>query len=62
MSWRILVINDDQSILDLFPLILEAEGHEVLLSHAACEEASQIEQQHPQLPMIYKPFDLDELL
>ena len=40
ISWRILVINDDQSILELFPLILEAEGYEVLLSHAAYEEAS----------------------
>jgi DNA-binding NtrC family response regulator len=35
MSWRILVINDDQSILDMFPLILEAERHEVLLSQEA---------------------------
>jgi hypothetical protein len=24
MSWRILVINDDQSILDLFPLIFSS--------------------------------------
>ena len=112
---RILVINDDQSILDLFQLLLESEGYEVLLSKIAFEEVSQIEQQHPHLiildvklgthaegflflqkirmyppttalpvilctaavgevreqeevlrqkgiPVIYKPFDLDELL
>ena len=112
---RILVINDDQSTLELFQLILEAEGYEVLLSQVAIEEVSQIEQQHPHLiildfklgahadgflllqkirmypptatlpvilctaavgevreqeevlrqkgiPVIYKPFDLDELL
>ena len=115
MSCRILVINDDQSILELFRLILEAEGYEVLLARVPSEEVSQIEQQHPHLiildfklgahtdgflllqkirmypptaalpvilctaavrevreqeevllqkgiPVIYKPFDLDELL
>jgi CheY-like chemotaxis protein len=115
MSSRILVINDDQSILELFQLLLESEGYEVLLSKVAFEEVSQIEQQHVHLiildfkfgthpegflllqkirmyppttaipvilctaavgevreqeevlrqkgiPVIYKPFDLDELL
>ena len=112
---RILVINDDQSTLELFQLILEAEGYEVLLSERAMEDVSKIEQQQPHLiildvklgtqtdgllflqkirmyppttvlpvilctaavqevreqeevlrqngiPVIYKPFDLDELL
>lgn len=112
---RILVINDDQSILDLFQLILESEGYEVLLALGAMEDVRQIEQQQPQLiildvklgahtdgflllqkirmyppttalpiilctaavgevreqeevlrqkgvPVVYKPFDLDELL
>jgi DNA-binding NtrC family response regulator len=35
MSSRILVIDDDQSILDLFQLILESEEYEVLLSKRA---------------------------
>jgi CheY-like chemotaxis protein len=115
MSCRILVINDDQSILELFQLLLESEGYEVLLSKVAFEEVRQIEHQHADLiildfklgthangflllqkirmyppttaipvilctaavgevreqeevlrqkgiPVIYKPFDLDELL
>ena len=115
MSSRILVIDDDQAILNLFQLILESEEYEVLLSKRAFEEASEIEHQHPHLiildfkfgphaegflllqkirmyppttaipvilctaavaevreqeevlrqkgiPVIYKPFDLDELL
>ena len=49
MSSRILVINDDQSILELFQLILESEGYEVLLSKAPFEEVRDIEQQHAHL-------------
>ena len=49
MASRILVINDDQSTLELFQLILEAEGYEVLLSERAMEDVSKIEQQQPHL-------------
>jgi CheY-like chemotaxis protein len=49
MSSRILVINDDQSTLELFQLILESDGYEVLLAQRAMEGVSQIEQQHPHL-------------
>lgn len=115
MSSRVLVMNDDQSILELFQLILEPEGYEVLLSKIPFQDVSEIECLHPHLiildfkfgthaegflllqkirmyppisaipvilctaatrevceqediliqkgvPVIYKPFDLDELL
>ena len=32
MTTRILVINDSQEILDLFRILLEGEGYEVVLS------------------------------
>ena len=115
MSSRILIINDDQSILDLFRLLLEPEGYEVILSKVTYEDVQDIEHLHPALiildfklgnhnlgwtllqklkmyrptkdvplilctaalkevreqeevlrqkgiPLIYKPFDIDELL
>jgi len=46
---RILVIDDDQSLLDLYRLLLEEEGHEVHLSLIAFEEVSDIEQVQPDL-------------
>ena len=49
MSSRILVINDDQSILDLFRLLLEAEGYQVILSKVAYEDVQEIEHLHPAL-------------
>jgi DNA-binding response OmpR family regulator len=49
MSSRILVINDDQSILDLFDLLLKDEGYEVLLSQVDYEDVKDIEQLRPAL-------------
>ena len=49
MASRILVIDDDQSLLDLYRLLLEEEGHEVRLSLIAFEEVSDIEQVQPDL-------------
>ena len=49
MASRILVIDDDQSLLDLYRLLLEEEGHEVCLSLIAFEEVSDIEQVQPDL-------------
>ncbi len=42
MAARVLVINDDQAILDLYGLLLEGEGYEVHLSKIALENAQQI--------------------
>lgn len=49
ISSRILVINDDQSILDLFSLLLKAEGYEVFLSMITYEDVSDVEQLRPAL-------------
>ena len=115
MASRILVIDDDQAILDLYCMLLESEGYEVSASLIAYEQLADIEALHPDLiildiklgdqydgflllqklklyrptkdipvilctaavqvmqeqeeilrqkhiPLIYKPFDLDELL
>lgn len=47
MSKRILAINDDQAILDLYRLLLEDEGYEVRLSKIAIEDVHQIEELAP---------------
>jgi CheY-like chemotaxis protein len=49
MSSHLLVIDDDQSILEFFQLLLEAEGYEVSLSKIAFEQVSDVEQLHPDL-------------
>jgi len=50
MSPRILVINDDQSLLELFRLVLHEEGgYDVHLSSFPFEEVSEVEQLRPDL-------------
>ncbi len=49
MAQRILVIDDTQEILDLFRVILEAEGYEVFLSTHGYENVVEIEHLHPDL-------------
>jgi len=46
---RILVINDTQEILDLFRVLLEEEGFEVVLSGFPFQQVSEIEQIGPDL-------------
>ena len=48
-STRILVINDIQEILDLFRILLEGEGYEVVLSGFPFQQVSEIEQINPDL-------------
>jgi CheY-like chemotaxis protein len=47
MTKRILVINDDQAILDLYSLLLKEEGYEAHLSKIAVEDVRQIEELAP---------------
>jgi CheY-like chemotaxis protein len=47
MTARVLVINDDQAILDLYRLLLEGEGYETHLSMIAMEDVRQIEDLAP---------------
>jgi CheY-like chemotaxis protein len=50
MTSRILVINDDKSILELFRLILHAEaGYDVVLSLSAFEDITEVEHIQPDL-------------
>ena len=49
MSAHILVIDDDQSILELFRLILEPEGYQVTLSKSAFEDVQEVDQLRPDL-------------
>ncbi len=49
MASSILVINDDQSILELFRLILENEGYEVISSFVVYEDVKDVEQLQPAL-------------
>ncbi len=49
MVSSILVINDDQSILELFHLILEGEGYKVSSSLVIYEDVKAVEQLNPDL-------------
>lgn len=46
---RILVINDTQELLEMFRLLLEQEGHEVVLSGMPILKVSEVEQIQPDL-------------
>src|SRR5882762_10795302 len=49
MAARILVVNDTQEILDLFQMILESEGYEVVLSSFPFKYTGEIEKIKPDL-------------
>ncbi len=49
MSARILVVNDTQEILELFRMLLEEEGYEVILSGFPIQQISDVERINPDL-------------
>jgi CheY-like chemotaxis protein len=49
MSRRILVIDDNESLLEVFQLILESEGYDVFLSTGNDEEVQHVEALDPSL-------------
>lgn len=49
MAARILVINDTQEILELFRILLEEEGYEVILSGFPIQQISDFELIKPDL-------------
>ncbi len=49
MAIRILAIDDDQDILELYSLLLEEEGYESHLSSVAFEDIREVERLHPDL-------------
>ena len=49
MAARILVVNDTQEILELFRMILEGEGYEVILSGFPIQQIQDVEEINPDL-------------
>jgi DNA-binding response OmpR family regulator len=49
MTARILVVNDTQEILELFRMLLEGEGYEVILSGFPIQQISDVELINPDL-------------
>lgn len=49
MRKRILVVNDTQEILELFRILLEEEGYEVILSGNPLQSLIEVEQVRPDL-------------
>jgi DNA-binding response OmpR family regulator len=54
---RILVVNDTQEILELFRIILEGEGYEVILSGFPIQQIHDIEEISPDLIILDIVFD-----
>ena len=52
MAQRILVIDDDEALLDLYQAILEDAGYEVSLSPTVFADASDVERLHPDLLLL----------
>ncbi len=49
MAIRIMVINDDQDILELYSTLLSDEGYDVVISKLAFEHPTAVELLHPNL-------------
>ena len=52
MAQRILVIDDDEALLELYQAVLEHAGYEVSLSPTVFADVSEVEQLHPDLLLI----------
>jgi DNA-binding response OmpR family regulator len=57
LSTRILVVNDTQEILELFRMILEGEGYEVILSGFPIQQIHDVEEISPDLIILDIVFD-----
>jgi DNA-binding response OmpR family regulator len=57
MMARILVINDTQEILELFRMILEGEGHDVILSGFPVQRITDVKEIEPDLIILDLVFD-----
>ena len=49
MATRILVVNDTQEILELFRILLETEGYDVILAGFPIQQIADVEQINPDL-------------
>ena len=52
MKTRILVVNDTQEILDMFQLLLQEEGYEVILSSFPYQDGKAVEEVAPDLVIL----------
>lgn len=52
MAIRIMVINDDQDILELYSALLSEEGYDVIISKLAFEHPTAVELLHPDLVIL----------
>jgi DNA-binding response OmpR family regulator len=52
MAPRILVIEDDDSLLELYQQLLQEEGYEVSLSSTTFEDVTEVERLHPDLVLL----------
>ncbi len=52
MSSRILAVDDDESLLEIYHLLLEGEGYDVLLSQRIIDDMTELEQLHPDLVLL----------
>jgi DNA-binding response OmpR family regulator len=52
MTRHILVIDDDAPLLEVYQALLEEEGYQVTLSTTTFENASDVEQLHPDLILL----------
>jgi DNA-binding response OmpR family regulator len=52
VATRVLVINDDESILELFQMLLQSEGYEVLTSVEAIENIADVAALEPELVIL----------
>ncbi len=52
MTTRIMVINDDQDILELYEALLEEEGYDVITSKLAFEHPAAVEMRRPDLVLL----------
>jgi DNA-binding response OmpR family regulator len=60
MATRILVVNDTQTILELFQFILEGEGYEMVASSTPIHHPGEIERVNPDLIIIDILFNQDK--
>jgi DNA-binding response OmpR family regulator len=52
MALRILVVEDDDSLLELYQQLLQGEGYEVSLSSTPFEDVTDVERLHPDLVLL----------
>ena len=60
MAPHILVVNDDQSLLDLYQLLFEEVGFRVTQSLMTFEDVTDVEKLHPDLVLLDMKFGRDD--